>query len=147
VSTRRLAMDEQDETEREIVSGVEEERLKQLKMKMRRARAVALCATSHSLSNHVPIDQPPSLPPSVSFRANLKPEPSTRLLSLRLRPNSRSAICTLDLDGNEALLTNYAANKRELTAIKAQPYFSSLPTMCMIIARHLFCGLLEATNR
>lgn len=72
----------------------------------------------------------------------------TRLLSLRLRLNSRPAIRTLDLDENEALLTNYAANKRELTAIKAQSYFTSLPTMCimMIIARHLFCGLLETTN-
>ena len=45
--------------------------------------------------------------------------------------NSRSAIRTQDLDGdeNERLLTNYAASNREMTnKNKAQPYFS-LPTI------------------
>jgi hypothetical protein len=43
--------------------------------------------------------------------------------------NSRFAIHTLDLDGNEALLTNYAANKRELTAINNnKAHRTSLPS-------------------
>ena len=114
-----------------------------------RTGCLAIGGPSHVTTHLFPITCQYMSRPTDLSSCHAKPEPATGLLSLCLRSskfNSRSAIRTLDIDGNEILLTNCAAtgNKRELTAItKGQPYFSSLPTMCMIIARHIFCGLLK----
>ena len=78
-----------------------------------------------SLSHHVPIDQPRAC--QSCHRDGAKPEPlgSDETSSFKFYVYvygaklsvCDSAIRTLDLDGNETLLTNYATNKRELTSI------------------------------